>query len=233
MADSAEREDPMTRIAILGGTGHQGYGLGLRLAQAGFAILIGSRSREKAIQAAERMNAELAKRGGLQAHINVVGLDNIEAAESAEIILMTVPYPEGRDIVHSIKDALRGKIFVDISVPLVRFKPPAVQLPPAGSVTQEFQALLGPEVTVIGAFKTNSAVALQDLDSPMESDVFVCGDSREAKEQIIELAQRMGMRAFDAGPLENAAVLEQLTALLIHCNQRYKKKDIGLRLTGI
>jgi NADPH-dependent F420 reductase len=223
----------MTRIAILGGTGHQGYGLGLRLAQAGFAILIGSRSREKASQAAERMNAELTKRDGLQAHFNVLGLDNVEAVYGAEIVFMTVPYPAGRDIVHSIKDALRGKIFVDISVPLVRFKPPAVQLPLAGSVAQEFQELLGSPVTVIGAFKTNSAIALQDLDRPMESDVFVCGDSGEAKEQIIELAQRMGMRAFDAGPLENAAVLEQLTALLIHFNQRYKKKDIGIRLTDV
>jgi len=233
-------EDFVKRIAILGGTGHQGYGLGLRLAHAGFPILIGSRSREKAAQAAKRMNEELANfftldsgLQRLQAHFNAVGLDNVEAAQTGEIVFLTVPYPAGREIVCQVKDAVRGKIFVDVSVPLASFKPPVIELPPAGSVAQEFQELLGPEVTVIGAFKTNSAVALQDLNRPLEEDVFVCGDSREAKERIIELAQRMRARAFDAGPLKNAAVLEQLTALLIHFNHRYKKRDIGVRLTSI
>jgi len=234
-------EDFVKRIAILGGTGQQGYGLGLRLALAGFPVLIGSRSQEKAVQAAKRMNEELAKRGGLPgatdtshkpAHFNVVGLDNLEAAQTGEIIFLTVPYPAGREIVYSIKDAVRGKIFVDVSVPLVSFKPPLVELPPAGSAAQEFQELLGPEVMVIGAFKTNSALALKSL-KPLEEDALICGDNQEAKEQIIKLAKQIRMRAFDAGPLKNAAVLEQLTALLIHFNQRYKKKGIGIRLTGI
>lgn len=216
------------RIAIIGGTGRQGFGLALRLAQSGAEVIIGSRSAEKARQRAQELARRLNSQGA-----EIKGLDNRTAAKEAEIVFMTVPYPGGREIAIALKDVLIEKIFVDITVPLKSYKPPEVELPRAGSAAEELQALLGDEVRVVGAFKTISAYALGNLGQEITSDVLICGDDREAKDEIIKICTGLGLRAFDAGKLRSARTIERLAALLIGLNQRYKRKAIGIRLTGV
>lgn len=216
------------RIAIIGGTGRQGLGLALHLARSGVEVIIGSRNAEKAQQRAQELVERLNSQGA-----EIKGLDNHTAAEEAEIVFMTVPYPGGREIAGSLKSAVQGKVFVDITVPLKSFKPPEVELPPEGSAAEEIQALLGSEAKVVGAFKTISAHALGDLHREITSDVLVCGDDQEAKERVREICRLLGLRAFDTGVLKSARIIEPLAALLIGLNQRYKRKAIGIRLTGI
>ncbi|MCR4404440.1 MAG: NADPH-dependent F420 reductase [Candidatus Acetothermia bacterium] len=219
------------KIAIIGGTGRQGFGLALRLAASGMEVLIGSRVREKAAEKARELAEKLAARG-VEAQERVTGLDNFAAAREAEIVFMTVPYPAGREIAASLKEVLKGKIFVDISVPLKSFNPPEVEMPPEGSAAEEIQALLGEEVRVVGAFKAVSSHALANLERPVESDVLLCGDDPAAKEEVKAVCERLGLRAFDAGGLRSARTTERLAALLIGLNQRYKRRAIGIRLTG-
>ncbi|MFQ6090694.1 MAG: NADPH-dependent F420 reductase [Candidatus Bipolaricaulia bacterium] len=224
---------PFTKkIAIIGGTGRQGFGLALRLVQSGAEVIIGSRNEKKARRRAQ----ELVERFNLQeaqAEESVSGLANRAAAKEADIVFMTVPYPAGKEIARSLKDVLKGKVLVDSSVPLKSFKPPEVEMPPEGSAAEEIQALLGDEVKVVGAFKTISAHALSNLEHRITSDVLICGDDQEAKDGVREICEGLGLRAFDAGGLRSARAIERLSALLIGLNQRYKRKAIGIRLTGV
>jgi hypothetical protein len=216
----------MTTISILGGTGHEGSGLGLRWAKAGHTVIIGSRAAEKARVAAAELNAKL----GVEA---VRGLDNVSAALAAEVVVLTVPYSAHVATLESVREAVQGKIFVDVTAPLVPPKVSRVQMPAAGSASQEAQNLLGPDVKVVTAFQSISAEHLKDADHPIDCDVLVCGDDREAKAVILQLAADAGMKAWDAGPLANAVVAEGLTSVLIGLNVRYKVKSSGIRITGI
>jgi len=216
----------LTTISILGGTGHEGSGLGLRWAKAGHTVIIGSRAAEKAQAAAVELNAKL----GVEA---VRGLDNVSAALAAEIVVLTVPYSAHVSTLESVREAVQGKIFVDVTVPLVPPKVSRVQMPAAGSASQEAQNLLGPNVKVVTAFQNISAEHLKDSDHPIECDVLVCGDDKEAKTVVIQLAADAGMKAWDAGPLANAVVAEGLTSVLIGLNARHKVKSSGIRITGI
>lgn len=213
-------------IAILGGTGHEGAGLGLRWAKAGHTILIGSRAAEKAQAAAAELNARL--------NLNTVrGYENAEAARQAEIVALTVPYAAHAATLQAVREAVQGKIFVDVTVPLVPPKVSRVQLPAAGSASLEAQALLGPDVRVVTAFQNISAEHLKDPDHPIDCDVLVCGDDKDAKTIVIQLAADAGMQAWDAGPLANSVVPEGLTSVLIGLNARHKVKSSGIRITGI
>ena len=213
-------------IAILGGTGHEGSGLGLRWAKAGHTILIGSRTAEKAQAAAADMNSRLGQ--------DVVrGLENPAAAAAAQIVVLTVPYAAHQATLESVRAAVQGKIFVDVTVPLVPPKVSRVQLPAAGSASLEAQALLGPDVKVVTAFQNISAEHLKDPDHPIDCDVLVCGDDKEAKALVLQLAVDAGMTAWDAGPLANSVVPEGLTSVLIGLNARYKVKSSGIKLTGL
>lgn len=216
----------MTTIAILGGTGHEGSGLGLRWAKAGHSVIIGSRTAEKAEVAAKELNKKL----GLS---TVRRLDNLAAAQAAEIVVLTVPYAAHAATIESVRAACAGKIFVDVTVPLVPPKVSRVQMPPAGSASQEAQNLLGPEVKVVTAFQNISAEHLKDPDHAIECDVLVCGDDKDAKAVVIHLAAEAGMQAWDAGPLANAVVAEGLTSVLIGLNMKYKVKSSGIKITGI
>lgn len=216
----------LTTIAILGGTGHEGAGLGLRWAKAGHTVLIGSRAAEKAQTAAAELNTRL----GLT---SVQGLDNVAAAQAAEVVVLTVPYAAHAPTLTSVREVVQGKIVVDVTVPLVPPKVSRVQLPAGGSASQEAQTLLGPAVKVVTAFQNISAEHLADPEHPIECDVLVCGDDKEAKAVVIQLAADAGMKAWDAGPLANAVVPEALTSVLIGLNIRYKVKASGLRITGI
>lgn len=216
----------MTTIAILGGTGHEGSGLGLRWAKAGHTVIIGSRTADKAQTAAAELNAKL----GIT---TVQGLDNGAAAQAAEIIVLTVPYVAHAATIESVREAAQGKVFVDVTVPLVPPKVSRVQLPAGGSASQEAQSLLGAAVKVVTAFQNISAEHLKDPDHAIDCDVLVCGDDKEAKATVIQLAADAGMQAWDAGPLANAVVPEALTSVLIGLNIRYKVKSSGIKLTGI
>ena len=216
----------MTTISILGGTGHEGAGLGLRWAKAGHSVIIGSRAAEKAQTAASEINAKLGKD-------NVRGMDNVSAAKEAEIVVLTVPYSAHQATLESVKDFVQGKIFVDVTVPLVPPKVSRVQMPAAGSASQEAQNLLGDGVKVVCAFQNIGAEHLADPDHAIECEVLVCGDDKEAKAAVIKLAADAGMKGWDAGPLVNAVIAEGLTSVLIGLNIKHKVKAAGIKITGI
>ncbi len=218
--------EPRPVIAILGGSGSEGSGLAFRWAHAGYPVIIGSRSAEKAAQAAKEINAALGREV-------VRGLGNPAAAAAAAIVVLTVPYAAQRPTVEEVRHALPGKVLVDVTVPLMPPKVNRVQLPGAGSAVEAIQKLLGPEVKVVSAFQNISAHHLKDLDHVIECDVLVCSDDREAADRVIGLARDIGLGAWNAGVLANSAAAEALTSVLIAMNQRYKVPAAGLRITGI
>jgi NADPH-dependent F420 reductase len=212
-------------IAIIGGTGALGTGLAMRWAGAGYTVVLGSRTREKAEEAAARIEV----RNGAPA---VRGLDNREAAAACDLVVVAVPYGNHAAILDDIKDAVRGKIVVDAVVPLVPPKVSVVQLPPETSAAQAAQARLGAETRVVSAFHNVAAAKLASGGS-VDCDVLVFGDDRIARETVIALADAAGTRGIDGGLLANAVVGEALTAVLIAINRRYKVPGAGIRITGL
>jgi 8-hydroxy-5-deazaflavin:NADPH oxidoreductase len=215
------------KLAVIGGTGNQGPGLALRWAASGaYEVIIGSRQAQKA----ERVAAELNQKLG-QASIR--GLANLEAVQTADLAVLTVPYSAQRPTLESLRPALQGKILIDVTVPI---KPPKVgeaYIPPGGSAAQEAQAILGDGAQVVSAFQNVGAAHLADWEHPVDCDVLVCGDNEAAKAEAIALAGAAGMRGLDAGPLKNAVIVEGLTSVLIALNRRYKVKASGIRITGL
>lgn len=213
-------------IAILGGTGAEGSGLGLRWAKAGHRVTLGSRNPEKAAKACAELNAILG-RGAIGFH------DNRSAAATARVVVLTVPYAAQRATVEDVRDALAGKVLVDATVPLVPPKVSRVQLPAGGSGVAAIQAMLGDGVRVVSAFQNVSAHALKDLGRDVDCDVLVCGDDPAARDLVIGLARDIGLRAWHAGPIGNSAAAEALTSVLIAINVRYKVSGAGIRITGV
>ena len=210
-------------IAILGGTGKEGSGLALRWARAGYTIIIGSRSAERAEQSAVEINTQL----GMN---NAKGMDNESACQAADIVVLTVPPEAQIATLDGVKGLLAGKILVDATA-RVDAKDPK---PPAGqSAAREAQNLLGPDVRVVAAFQNVPAHALKKLDIELASDVMVCSDDAEARAQVVQLAEAAGMNAYEAGGLDNGIVVEGLTAFIIAMNKRYKSKVGGIRVSGI
>jgi NADPH-dependent F420 reductase len=214
------------RIAVLGGAGKEGSGLALRWAHVGHHVVIGSRATERAHAGAQEINAIL----GWQA---VSGTDNKSAAEQAELVVLTVPYSAQRALVEEVRDALRGKILVDVTVPLMPPKVSRVQLPEGESAVVAVQKLLGSDVRVVSAFQNISAHHLKHLGEPIDCDVLVCSDDKDAAELVVRLAKEIGLGAWNAGVLANSVVAEALTSVLIALNQRYKVPGSGIRITGI
>jgi len=212
------------RIAVIGGTGRQGFGLAVRWAMAGFHVILGSRDPQRAEATAERAQRA---RGELPLH----GTGNREAAEAADVIVLTIPFSAQAEILPSIRAAVAGKVVIDTTVPLRSFSPPVLEIPSVGSAAQQVKALL-PDARVGAAFHTVSAVKLNAFSTPLEEDTLVCGEEG-AKEAGIVLAERIGLRGLDAGPLEAAATLERLGALLVALNQRYHRRAIGVRFVGL
>lgn len=219
--------DPiLLTIAVLGGTGKEGKGLAYRWARAGYKILIGSRTPPKAVDAAEELNMML----GGQAHI--VGLGNREAAEQADIVVLTVPYSAHRPTLESVKDVVRGKLFIDVTVPLVPPKVSKVQMPEAGSATQEAREILGEGVEVCAAFQNISHEHLLG-DEAVTCDVLVTGTSKDSRAETIKLVEAAGLNGWDAGPVENSVVVEGLTSVLIGINKKYGSTHAGIKITGV
>jgi NADPH-dependent F420 reductase len=213
-------------IAILGGAGKEGGGLALRWAHVGYPVIIGSRSPERAAEAATEIDATLGRDAAR-------GMDNLAAAEAGEIVVLAVPFSAQRATVESVRDALKGKILIDVTVPLMPPKVSRVQLPEGGSAVEAIQKMLGPEVRVVSAFQNISAHHLKHLDASIDCDVLVCADDREAGDRVVAMAREIGLGAWNAGVLANSAVAEALTSVLIALNQRYKAPGAGIRITGL
>ncbi len=215
------------KIAILGGTGNEGFGLGFRWAAAGHQIIIGSRLAEKGASAAAEMLAKL------PAGISVSGTDNLSATQQAEIVVLSVPYSAQEKTLETVKEALTGKLLITVVVPLGE-KAARVWRPPSGlSAAEEAQAQVGDGARVVAAFQNISAHHLLDLAHEIDCDVLICGEKGADKELVAQLCADAGMRGVNAGPLANASVAEGLTAVLIGINIRHKIKNAGIRITGI
>lgn len=221
--------DKKPTLAILGGTGDLGTGLAQRWAQAGYRVIVGSRTLEKAEAAVADLREVMAERG--VGDIAVEAMDNPGAAEAADIVTLTVPFSHQVATLEAVRAALAGKILVDVTVPLVPPKVGRVQLPEGGSAGQIAQDLLGEDVRVVSAFQNVPAAALREAAAP-DCDVLVCGNNREARGAVIALVEAAGMRGFHAGMIDNAAAAEALTSVLIVINKQYKC-HAGIRITGL
>jgi NADPH-dependent F420 reductase len=218
-------------IAVVGGTGAEGSGLALRFAKAGLRVLIGSRNLDKA-QAAARAIAAQAGAG------EVTGHTNPDAVRQAGIVIVTVPLTAQVETLKSIRASFAsGAILVDATVPLeiaIGGRLSRTLSLWDGSAAQQAARLAPPGVSVVSTFHALGAEALTRLDQPVDCDALICGDNAEAKATVSEVAEAIpGVRAIDAGPLDNARFLESSAALLIALNLRHKVRHSGLRITGL
>lgn len=214
----------MTSYAILGGTGDLGGALARRLAALGREIWIGSRDPAKAAASAADLAREFP-------HAKVGGLGLADAASAADICFVTVPFAAQPDTLRQIREAVKGKIVVDATVPL---RPPAVgrvQLPASGSAVVDGAEILGEGVRVVSALQNIGAEKLA-AGGNIEADVLIAGDDAEAVEVIRALLAEIGLRGWHVGPLANSAAAEALTSLLIQLNRRYKLGQAGIVITG-
>ncbi len=207
-------------ISLLGGTGDLGTGLATRLLKAGFNVIIGSRTLEKAQQAERSLGK------------NSKGLLNKDAALEGEIVILTVPFAHQRGIVEECKTELKGKLFIDTTVPLMPPKVATVQLPSEGSAAEIAQNILGDDVRVVSAFQNISAELLQS-DKEIDCDVLVCGNKKEWRQEVIDLVNALGMKGWHAGMLPNSAAVEAMTSVLISINKHHAISHSGIKVTGL
>jgi len=213
-------------VGFIGGTGPQGRGLGVRLAMAGYRVLVGSRTAERAQQIVAEL---LEQRPGLP----IEGDENASVCETADLLVVVVPYDAQRDTLTSLRDAIGSKIVVSC-VNALGFdkRGPYPLAVPAGSAAEECQQLL-PEARVVGAWQNVSGVKLGRFDEPVEVDVPVTGDDEDARAAIAPLIEAIdGMRAVDAGPLRLTRPIEELTAVLVSINRRYRI-HAGVNIAGL
>ncbi|MEO0485957.1 MAG: NADPH-dependent F420 reductase [Pseudomonadota bacterium] len=213
-------------LAILGGTGPQGRGLALRFARAGVPVAIGSRDAARAADIAAKLNAQA---GGAE----ITGHDNAGAVTaSSGMVMLAVPWSGHNATLEAIKDSLSGKILIDIVVPLKEGDPKKVDMPPEGSATEAAQALLGPDIPVMGALHNVSAHTLNDLDAAINCDVLVCGNGLGPRKAVMELVEKLGVTAYNAGDAEAARCIEAITPILIRINisKQVPFSHAGLRI---
>ena len=230
MSSSSGGNSPARPIAIIGATGPAGSGLALRWARAGESIIIGSRDAKRAEQAASIIR----QKAGPSA--NVSGMENSEACTAADILVLTVPFETQAGILKQLKPSItEGSILIDATVPLaasVGGRPSRPLGVWQGSAAQQAAELVPKGVSVVAAFHNVSAELLNG-DDPLDCDVIVCSDDPDAAQLTRELAAKIpGVRAVDGGKLENARIVEQITALLIGMNIRHKG-HAGVRITGL
>ena len=218
-------------IAILGGTGDQGLGLALRFAKAGRPVVIGSRVEERALRAAEQVREAVSE-------ADVSGFENSVATPKAPIVILSVPFEHMASTLKSIKSSLSpGQIVVSMGVPLATAVGGGATKTVGiwqGSCAQMVAAGVPKGVEVVSAFQNVSAHRLQHLADPVECDVLVSG-AKAARQTVMALCELVpGLRAVDGGPLDNARIVEEITALLIGLNIRYKVPEgLGIRITGL
>jgi len=219
-------------ITIIGGTGDQGFGLALRWAGAGHRVVIGSRALERAIAAADKVKAQLGSQ------VEVEGMENTVAAAVSPLVVLTVPFEAQIRTLKSIREALReGQTLVDVTVPLetaVGGRPTRMVGVWCGSAAEQAAQYVTAGVRVAAAFHNVSAHLLQDLEKPVDCDVFVCGESEEVRAQVRPWVEAIpGCRYVNGGPLANARIVESITALLVGVNRRYHVTSAGIRVTGL
>jgi len=217
-------------IAVVGGTGPEGFGLALRWTQAGETVIIGSRHLERAKEASERIRQVV----GPAAKIS--GLENGAACSAADLVVLTIPFQVHAALLKQLKPAIRpGSIVIDTTVPLaasVGGRASRTLGVWQGSAAQETAELIPKGVSVVAAFQ-NLAAEVLNHDGPVDCDVIVCGDEADANQRVRDLAAKIpGVRALDGGKLENARILEQITALLVGFNLRLQGHS-GIRITGL
>ncbi len=217
------------KIAIVGGTGPEGRGLALRWARAGESIIIGSRDAGRAQTAATQI-AQLTGK-------SVEGMENSAAVAATELVVLTVPFSGQADLLKQLKPAFRpGTVLIDATVPLaasVGGRPTRVLGVWQGSAAQQAAELAPKGMTVAAAFHNVSAELLNG-DQSIDCDVIACSDDDGARQIAMDLARKLpGVRAWDGGKLENARIVEQITALLIALNIRHKVHSAGIRITGL
>ena len=215
----------MTKIGIIGGTGPEGLGLAMRFAKAGDRVFIGSRSKERAEDAARRVKEAVPE-------AKVEGLVNDEAVEQAEVVFLTVPWDAHKSTLEGLTEAIGDKVLVDVVVPLLfdRGQPKAI-LVEEGSAAQQARAVAR-KAKVISAFHHLDGTDLQNVERPMQGDVLVCGDHQGAMKKVMALVERIEyVRALEAGGLSNSRYLEEWTVLLLHLN-RIHNAHTGVRIVG-
>jgi NADPH-dependent F420 reductase len=223
----SDQPQPVIRtIAIAGGTGKEGKGLAYRWAKAGYQLIIGSRTIEKAQAAAADLN------NLLEGNATVLGMVNQDAVEKADLVVLTVPYAAHIETLNSLKSALSGKILIDVTVPLVPPKVTRVQPPPAGSAAQEAVQVVGENTRVCAAFQNISYEHLLN-DEEITCDVLVTGVDKEARSIVLKLVSDAGMVGWDAGVIENSIVLEGMTSILIGINKQFGVQSAGIQITGV
>jgi NADPH-dependent F420 reductase len=211
-------------IAVIGGTGDLGSGLARLWAAAGYPVLLGSRIKCKAEEAAKALASQL--------DVDVRGDNNSGAAKSADIVVLCVPYSNHDAILQDIKPVMAGKILVDAVVPLVPPRVSVVHLPAYGSPALVAQRILGPEVQIAAAFHNVGAKKLHGGERA-DCDVLVFSDDAIVRRLVIDLAAAVATRGVDGGALANAVAAEALTAVLIAINRHYKISNAGIRITGL
>ena len=210
-------------IGVVGGTGALGSALALRWARAGYPVIIGSRDAAKAQAHAKELAAS--------EQIALSGSSVTDAARAAEIVVVTVPNSAQEATLAEIRSGAQGKVLVDTTVPLVPPKVMRVQLPPEGSAAVRAQRILGDGVRVVSAFH-NVAAAKLARNEPVDCDVLVFSDHKEARDTVVALARAAGLRGLHAGALANSAAAEALTSVLIFMNKTYSVDGAGIRITG-
>ena len=221
------------RVGILGGTGPEGRGLALRLGQAGVPVIIGSRDPEQAARKAEELRRQLQERAP---GADILGRENSGVVEACDILFIAVPFEHAAGLLKSCRDRLRpGQILVDVTVPL-QFRAKRLELRelPEPSASEHLAKVLPEGVPLVAAFKTIPAHLLEDLSTRLDCHVFVCGDSSEARRQIVQVASRIeGLSPLDVGRLNQAATLERMTALAIQINKRHRVRFSRFRVVGL
>ena len=221
---------------MIGGTGALGFGLALRWAIAGVPVVIGSRSEERAREAAEKVRQRAAEQG--VSEVRVEGLSNEDAAARARTVVLSVPFRTQSENLNNLRYSLQPTtVLVDATVPLaaaIGGRATRTLGVWQGSAAEQAQEMAPRGVTVVSAFHTVSAALLSDTSSEIDEDVLLASDDRKAKDVVAELVRRIpGLRPVDCGELELARIIEQLTALLISVNKRHKIKHSGVRITGL
>ncbi len=214
-------------LGIIGGTGREGSGLGYRWALAGHKVIIGSRQKEKALQAVDALKQKIGDQP-----VEISGMTNEDAVRACDIAVITVPFSAHAATLEGLKEELQGKLLIDVCVPLQPPKVTKVQMPPEGSAALQAKAILGPDAQVVDAFQTISFEHLLSGEE-IDCDVLVAGGNKESRQIVIDLAQDIGLKAWDAGVIENTVVVEGLTSILIGLNIKYKVHSSGIRITGI
>jgi len=230
MSTGSPEGAPIRPIAVVGGTGPAGMGLALRWARAGETIIIGSRDAQRARQAAAAIQQKVGN------HANVSGMENSEACVAADILMLTVPFVNQAVLLKQLKKSITpGSILIDATVPLaagVGGRASRTLGVWQGSAAEQAAELVPEEVSVVAAFHNISAELLRG-DAPLDCDVVVCSDDPDAAQLTRNLAAKIpGVRPVDGGKLENARIVEQITALLIGLNIRHKG-HAGIRITGL